>query len=81
MRLVFEDPKSDEEDNIVYDEFTVTIKNRCTENTLTLTESLGEILYYIDDARTAEYDLSFTQSESTVTCSITYTLQLWDESE
>ena len=40
MRLVFEDPSSDEEDNIVYDEFTVTLKNKCTINELTLTESL-----------------------------------------
>ena len=50
MRITFTDPRSDEATNTVSDTFDVIIKNHCTENVLTLTGDLVNVLYYITDA-------------------------------
>ena len=50
MRITFSDPHSDEATSTVEDTFKVIVKNHCTENVLTLTSDLANVLYYIDDA-------------------------------
>ena len=55
MKITFTDPYSDEAENTVYDEFKVIIKDKCTINELTLTESLGVLLQYTTDATSSAY--------------------------
>ena len=78
MRITFTDPYSDELSNTVSDTFLVIIKNYCSINELTLTESLGVLLQYVTDARSNAYSLDFTASQPQ--CLITYSLFFWVES-
>ena len=77
MRITFTDPYSGEATNTVSDTFLVIIKNYCTINQLTLTESLGVLLQYVTDTQSSAYQLSFSATQSQ--CVITYTLFFWVE--
>ena len=77
MRITFEDIYSDEANSTVSDTFLVIIKNYCTINELTLTESLGVLLQYVTDTRSSAYQLNFSRSQPQ--CVITYTLFFWVE--
>jgi hypothetical protein len=81
MRITFTDPYSDEELNTVSDTFLVIIKNKCTINALSLTESLGVLLQYTTDPRSSAYQLNMATTQpanSWPNCVITYTLEFWD---
>ena len=55
MKITFSDPYSDEDLNSVYDTFLVIIKDKCTINELTMTESLGVLLQYTTDTVSSAY--------------------------
>ena len=77
MRLTFTDPYSDEVENTVSDTFLVIIKNYCTINALSLTESLGVLLQYVTDPISSGYVLNMAATQSS--CTLTYRLEFWDE--
>ena len=60
MRLTFTDDYSDEVDNTVSDTFLVIIKNYCTINALSITESLGVLLQYVTDPISSGYTLNMS---------------------
>ena len=70
MRVSFTDENSDEITNTVSDEFHVIIKNRCTDNELTLTSDIETLTYYVTDAE--DQTISIGYSETVSGCSITH---------
>ena len=59
LRITFTDQYSDEEDNSVSDTFLLIIKNKCSANALTMTESLGVLRYYVTDSAQT-YSMTFS---------------------
>lgn len=49
-RIVISDPNSDAEGNQIVEEFDLTVKNRCADNTLTLTTEQVHYDYILDNA-------------------------------
>ena len=79
MRATFTDENSDEINNTVSDEFHVIIKNRCTDNELTLTGDIETLTYYVTDPE--DQSVSIGHSDSVSGCTITYKLEFWDEAK
>lgn len=79
MRLTFTDDYSDEVDNTVSDTFLVIIKNYCTINALSISESLGVLLQYVTDPISSGYTLNMSATQPS--CTLTYTLEFWDETD
>ena len=63
----------------VSDEFHVIIKNRCTDNELTLTGDIETLTYYVTDPE--DQSVSIGHSDSVSGCTITYKLEFWDEAK
>ena len=85
MKVTFNDPYSDEALNTVSDEFTVIIKNKCTLNELSVTETHDVLLQYVGDSTSSAYRLQYTtlydEPPTWPACLITHTLEFWDETK
>jgi hypothetical protein len=94
FRSTWRDPYSDElttyntTGSTVSDEYVVTIMDKCTLNELTMTESLGVLLQYVDHTspssnhvESSAYSINFSATLSATVwpnCVITHTLEFYD---